>query len=210
MMKVEKGSGHTCMHTRTHKRADKYDSHEVLYIDTSFCSWSWTWSWDGFWVSQCALCVLVRARYTSSGVLRTLEETPVLTLAENLLLTLAHVLAEVEVEVEDKTDGTVIASDVDPLIWEELLLLLFPFPSTLFSTGMESESRVLRGYAERTGDAGCLGAANTVGWKYLFPVNGSLAVASMLWFMERRHREDEEGRDREVEGREKVKGEERR
>lgn len=67
-------------------------------------------------MSRRALCVFVRARYTSSGVLRTLEETPVLPLAENLLLTLAHVLAEVEVEVEDETDGTVIASDADPSI----------------------------------------------------------------------------------------------
>lgn len=67
-------------------------------------------------MSRCALCVLARALYTSSGVLRTLEETPVLTLAENLLLTLVHVLAEVEVEVEDETDGKVIASDADPLI----------------------------------------------------------------------------------------------
>ena len=67
-------------------------------------------------MSRCAHCVFVRARYTSSGVLRTLDETPVLTLAEKVLLTLAHVLAEVEVEVEDVADGTVIASDADPLI----------------------------------------------------------------------------------------------
>ena len=74
-----------------------------------------------------------------------------------------HVLTEVEVEVEDEAEGTQIASDADPFISDELLLLLFLFPSTLFSTGMESGSRVLWGYTGLTGDAGCLGAANTVG-----------------------------------------------
>lgn len=71
--------------------------------------------------------MLVRARDTSSGVLRTLEDTPVLpsvlTLLPILLLILilafafafAFVLVEVEIVAEEKVEGIVTEDERDPL-----------------------------------------------------------------------------------------------